>query len=1735
MRKKLLSMFLALSMVLTMLPATALAVTTTLSVGDDQTYPWTPDGLKNAMAASNTGDTVMLMGGTAGTLSFSNLIALSSKSITLDLNGQTMEYTGPFGGCGIAVNSASVLTVTDSSYGKTGSFTVKEPGATAFNVNDKAALIICGGTVGNINMNFTSSLTVSGGKVKANGSAILVNSPTANVSITGGDIESTGGNALNIFPMGGNPGDKANVSIMGGTLSAPGTSNQVIYINPGSSNGNTEITIGTSAVVTATGTNGVALKIYSQKNTTLKIESGAKITGGFGEIRTPDVSPTASKEASKQKTINFTLKNPETYKNPNWKLYTANTGTTEVSGVSVASVGSTLTLTAAGEDLSAGSYYLAVAADPTQYYAESARTKLTVNSYVPPPMTGAATISGTPQVGQTLTLTNETSGGGTPVWYATNNNTAIGGTEFAGGVLTAAQAGKYIYVTVPSDASHTGSVKSNVLGPVEKKTAPAAPSVSFSFDGTDANKLEGATTLMEYSLDGGTNWENCTADKDLTTSLGNITVANDIKVRVKETEDTKAGEIATIDILAGSPIAEGTITATGCTTEADNDGTLIGVTAGMEYQKLGASDWTAGIGSNITGLSSGAYLVRNKATGNTMAGAATTVIVGAFIPKAEGPAAPSVTFSFDGTSANKLLGATALMEYSLDGGTNWENCTADMDLTTSLGSITVANDIKVRVKETDTHEAGAVQNIDITQPSAPTIGKTDETLALNDGTITGVSSLMEYRKSGDTSYTPISGSTVTGLVPGEYLVRFKATGTVLASPDTTVEIVAFTKKTPTLADLTYSLAAVDYDGSAKPLTVTKKTAGIGDITVYYGGSTTVPINAGTYAITVDIAGNAEYNTAAGLSLGSYTINKIDYAGTTALPASVLVSGQAGATITLPTLPTGASYGTPTASGTITMTNMSIAGTTLTYTAPASTAGQTGTMTIPVTGAANYNNYNIVVTVTYTAKTPQVISFANSNLTKTYGDAKFTNQLTQTTVNGTITYVSDDVSVATVNTATGEVTILAVGDGSATITATAAETATHAQATASYTVTVAKKSLTLKADDKSITKGDGLPAFTYTVTGLVDGDAVTTAPTMSTAADGTAAGTFDITITGGVVANAASYSITHTKGTLTVAELLFTATVTNGTGGGSYAEGATVTITANDRSGYTFTGWSCVDVTFANATAKTTTFTMPAKAVTVTANYRKNSSGGGGYVPSPAPIEIKVPGTVDITDKTVTDAFEKALAEAKKNGNEQKGITVVLRVDTGSKTDSNVKINLPKTVQDIIITKKIVNTIVVVDNPDIRIGMDLTTIKEINRQANSDVNITATLRDSSKLTGDGAKAIGSRPVFDLKVNYGSGKQVQSFGAGSVSVNIPYTLGTNEKAGNVQAVYVDDNGKVHWLVSSVYDSVEKVLRFSTSHFSTYGVGYKEDAPSFTDIANHYRKDDIEFVTTRGLLEGTGTTTFEPNRAITRGMLVTALGRMANADVDVYTKSSFTDVKNDAYYMGYIEWANKMGILSGIDGKFSPDMAVSREHMAVILDSYAKAMGITLEKVYEEGSFADKSKISDYAKEAVKEMQVAGIIINRSNNLFDPAGTATRSEVSGVLRRFIESTTGSSIPQDWIMNDSGKWMYYENGKAVTGKKEISGLIYEFNQYGETASSPGKPIENTDKEQKEEKKEETPKNPSTPSPVIYNTYTVKKGDSFWKISQKYKCSMYELAKINNKTIKDIIYPGEVLKIPKK
>ena len=166
------------------------------------------------------------------------------------------------------------------------------------------------------------------------------------------------------------------------------------------------------------------------------------------------------------------------------------------------------------------------------------------------------------------------------------------------------------------------------------------------------------------------------------------------------------------------------------------------------------------------------------------------------------------------------------------------------------------------------------------------------------------------------------------------------------------------------------------------------------------------------------------------------------------------------------------------------------------------------------------------------------------------------------------------------------------------------------------------------------------------------------------------------------------------------------------------------------------------------------------------------------------------------------------------------------------------------------------------------------------------------------------------------------------------------------------------------------------------------------------------------------------------------MTALGRLAGIDPADYQTGKFTDVKADAYYAPYVNWAASKGIVSGTtDTTFAPDSQITREQMAVILKNYAAKLGYTIPKTLKAVTFADNAKISSQAKEAVQFMQQAGILAGKTDNRFDPAGTATRAEVATVLRRFVEIVIDPQTANGWAQNDSGEWSYYKNGEPVKG----------------------------------------------------------------------------------------------------
>ena len=79
-------------------------------------------------------------------------------------------------------------------------------------------------------------------------------------------------------------------------------------------------------------------------------------------------------------------------------------------------------------------------------------------------------------------------------------------------------------------------------------------------------------------------------------------------------------------------------------------------------------------------------------------------------------------------------------------------------------------------------------------------------------------------------------------------------------------------------------------------------------------------------------------------------------------------------------------------------------------------------------------------------------------------------------------------------------------------------------------------------------------------------------------------------------------------------------------------------------------------------------------------------------------------------------------------------------------------------------------------------------------------------------------------------------------------------------------------------------------------------------------------VDYVLGNDLMKGTGKTTFSPDATLTRGMVVTVLGRAAGVKTADYAGTSFSDVKAGSWYAPYVQWASKQGLVKGYeDGTF------------------------------------------------------------------------------------------------------------------------------------------------------------------------------------------------------------------------
>lgn len=841
-----------------------------------------------------------------------------------------------------------------------------------------------------------------------------------------------------------------------------------------------------------------------------------------------------------------------------------------------------------------------------------------------------------------------------------------------------------------------------------------------------------------------------------------------------------------------------------------------------------------------------------------------------------------ITLSYEGNTGTAVNSYTATVtglgndNYTLTGASGTEQAW-------SIGGASIAG-ATVELSETEFTYTG--------QSQKPTV-----TVKLGENELSAATD-YEVSYDGDTTNAGTVTVKVTGMGNYSGEASSKPTYTITKADQAALSI---TSSGPATFGQNYILTTSGGSGNgAVTFTVTKGT----DVATIEG-STLTPIKTGTITVTAVKAGDNNYNDGTSVSV-PITINKGTYDGAKTATGSVLANWPG--EVTLPAIPDGASYGTPTSSD---VTGMSITGGVLHYTGGSGIVkDQTYTVTVPVTGATNYDDYNITITLTGTDKKVLTITGVTAQ-NGTY------NGQTQAGYTGTPSadgYTGD--FTVTYNTTDGKAPTNA---GNYAVTIAIPDSDPQYVGSIVLEFTIAQKPLTVSAPSASVYVGDSAPELALTYTGLVDGESVTPSETPA-------------------------FTITKSDGTeIALADAVKTA--------------GTYTITWSNADGTTFTGADNYAITLKN----TGTLTVTVRS----SGGGGSSSGSGNKTETTTNPDGSTTTTVTSSNGTVTETTKfpdgsKEVVETKKDGT----VTTTTTDADGNKTE--------------VVENTDGSSQTTVDNKD---GSGSVTLVDENGQMVSEATLSQSAVAAAQEKGEAVPL----PMPEVPVT--SDRET----APTVTVDLPsgtiakVEIPVAEVTPGTVAVIVKADGTEEVIKTSL--TTENGVAVTLSDGDTVKV--VDNSKTFDDVAdNYWGAEAVAFASSRELFAGTSATTFAPDTAMTRAMIVTVLARFEGVD---------TTTGNTWYEAGQ-QWA----VANGVSDGTSMDQSLSREQLATMLWRYAGSPSVSDNL----SGYTDAGTVSSYARQAMAWCVEQGIIGGTTTTTLSPQGPATRAQVATILMRYIEN---------------------------------------------------------------------------------------------------------------------------------
>ncbi len=205
----------------------------------------------------------------------------------------------------------------------------------------------------------------------------------------------------------------------------------------------------------------------------------------------------------------------------------------------------------------------------------------------------------------------------------------------------------------------------------------------------------------------------------------------------------------------------------------------------------------------------------------------------------------------------------------------------------------------------------------------------------------------------------------------------------------------------------------------------------------------------------------------------------------------------------------------------------------------------------------------------------------------------------------------------------------------------------------------------------------------------------------------------------------------------------------------------------------------------------------------------------------------------------------------------------------------------------------------------------------------------------------------------------------------------------------------------------------------------------AATYTDISGHWAEKEIEAWSGYGVISGYDGK-FSPNRNITRGEFAVVLNRLMGYQSE--SENIFSDLP-DKFYTSSVLKLYKAGVMQGYAGSISPEASLTREEASVMI---CRALGINTADTMNK-SFLDEADISSWSKPYINAMVNNGLL-NGADGKLNPKNPIMRSEVVKILdnavRPILKAGTFESVNTDKILVISA-------GEVNIKNSEIKGKI--------------------------------------------------------------------------------------------